>query len=98
MIESGAPLFVVEYRSTNVGTVNYRDGKTGLDASFVKVVHNIEMGNIQCGVAERVDDKFDEKTYRCPFKKGDRVVFHVTGFTQEKGIFKGSGKLEAITP
>lgn len=94
--EAGKPVLLVEYRSSMCGMMEWRDKTTGKALKAPKLTHNVELGVLSVLVSERVSEDLIPEQYNPPFKKGQRCVLHVTGFTQEKGSYKASGKLEAL--
>lgn len=93
----GAPIMVVEYRSSSTETINYRNKETGRPEKMIKLTHNVEMGNIGFPVSERVPDNFEPDKYVSPLKKGQRCVLHFDRFYRDKGAWNVSGTLEAFS-
>lgn len=96
MIESGEPMFLVEYRSSKCEKVEWRNKDTGRPDSFVKVTHNVEMGNLSFPVSERAPDGTSPETYKPPFNKGQRCALHVSSFGQWQGKNITAGRLEPL--
>jgi hypothetical protein len=95
-IEAGEPILIGEYRSHAAETINYRDKTTGRMAELVTLSHNIEFGPRSVKIRERVEENFKPDQYKSPFKKGSRVAVVIDSFTREKGVYSGSGKVEAL--
>jgi len=94
--EQGQPVVLVEYRSSQCTVIEWRDKTTGKPEKFPKLTHNVELGILSVQVSERVTGDLDPTKYTPSFKKGQRCVLRLTGFTQEKGCYKASGTLEAL--
>jgi len=97
MFQAGKLVAVVEYRSSVVEHIAYRDKVTGRALSFDKITHNVELGALSIAVSERAPEGLDITKYVPPVKKGTVCLWHVDSYARQNGAYRGSGVLEALT-
>lgn len=95
-ILAGEALLVAEYRSGTAETIRWRDGETGRALEAVAVRHSIECGTKSIQVSERTPEGFKPENFQAPAKKGQMVVWHVTGMTTQRGVTSGTGTFEPL--
>jgi len=89
----GLPVMVVEYRSSRIDPIQWRDKATGQRREAVLLKHTVEAGDRSFVVNERMPDDWDATKYVSPNKKGQRMVLEFTDFKTERGRSEASGKL-----
>jgi hypothetical protein len=95
-INSGTPCAVLEYRSTQVDKIEWRDKESGRQQVMKKATHNCEAGTQALAISEMLPENADLTTYKPPFQKGQMVVWEVSKLTMEKGVKRLAGKLELL--
>jgi len=95
--EAGKPLVCVEYRSSRVDHIAWRDKTNGraMEANILR--HTVETADGSVSVSERMADDWDGKTFTPPCEKGGRCVLIVSEWRVEKGVISIRGKLEKLT-
>lgn len=93
---AGEPFLVVEYRSSAVEKINYRDKVTRMAMSMVSVTHACEFGSRPITIREKVADDFDPRNFVAPFTRGQMCVWKVESMLREKGLYRGEGTLEIL--
>jgi hypothetical protein len=97
-LESGLIAFIGEYRGSKAETIKWVDKKTGRAMTAPTVRHTVELpAGDAVTVSERVADDLNVGAYVPPYKKGDRVVVQLTAFQNDKGLYRASGVLQALT-
>jgi len=94
--ESGFPGVVVEYRSSRVDHIAWRDKQTGKAREAFMLRHTVEMGASTLSVAERKEDDWTGKGYAAPFKKGQACVLTFSDWRTERGATTVRGSLEPL--
>lgn len=94
---AGGIVAVVEYRSHKVEPRKWKDPATNRLIEWVNVIHNVEAGNEQLKVTERLPDGVEAGAYKGTFKKGDRCVLIIRKLEVEKGNLMATGPLESLT-
>lgn len=94
-IRKGECLMLVEYRSSEVERIKFRDKETGKAEEMVKLSHTVEAGTSSFKVSERTNGDFRPDEYRPAFKKGQAVVLVVDSYGRDKSYNRvASGRLE----
>lgn len=57
----------------------------------------MECGPLSVQVSERIPDGVKVAEVQIPFKKGTNCILHLESFGRDSGVWKASGKLEALT-
>jgi hypothetical protein len=94
---NGAPVVIVEYRSGQAEQIQWRDKETGKTLTAVITRHTVEAGTRSIAIAgERTEEGFTVGDFRPVAKKGQMCLWHIASFTQSKGAFSGSGRLQLL--
>lgn len=94
MWNKGHRLLPVEFRSSRLDHIQWRDKTSGksLDAHILK--HTVEAGNDSISVTERTPDGFSPEQWGGPkFKKGERVILQFDALEIERGLISARGTL-----
>jgi hypothetical protein len=104
-VQAGKPLLCVEYRSSLVDNIKWRDKESGRAMAGTFLSHQVEFGptSLQPAgtinslkVSERVAEGTDLTAYTSPHKKGAKCVLTFEAFKREKGVYTASGTLAAL--
>lgn len=96
---NGARMIVVEYRSSKMEQIAWRDKTSGKSMSAWIVRHHVECGTDIIQVSERTGDDFRPERWTAPpFAKGQRVILQFESFAVERGNITARGTLAAIDP
>lgn len=94
--QKGAAVLLVEYRHSIAETIQWRDRASGKAMSAGILRHTCETEREAIIVNERQGDTFRPDDYVSPFKKGQRVLLHITNYTTERGVVKVDGHLQPV--
>ena len=95
-LAEGRLSFIGEYRGSKAEEIRYTDKATGRAATLMTLRHTIEIGADAIAYNERTAEGFKPAEYVSPFKKGAKVLCHLTKLAQDKGVLRAEGRLEAI--
>lgn len=94
---AGSLVVLGEFRMAAVDGIDYRDKKTGNARHADVIKTTLEIGNKTLTLTEFVrEENFKPENWKCPFKKGQRVVVELDGLMENKGILTGSGTLHPL--
>ena len=95
---TGEKLLVAEYRGGKIESLKLRDKDSGTVTERVIVRHQIEFGSDAVSITEWQPAGTLPTAIAMPFKKGDRVIFHLYSLSNVKGVLSAQGTLELLTP
>jgi len=87
-------ILFVEFRSSRVETINWRDKSTGRALTATMVKHVVESGDDSVVITERVPEGEKPTDHIFQEKKGTICALHVESLIVDKGSITGRGKLE----
>jgi len=93
--EAGQTVAVVEFRSSRVDDLSWRDKTTGKAMHAKLLRHTVECGNQSVAVQERMPDDWDGKV-PVEFKKGDICLLNFSAWNTERGAVTVRGSLQLL--
>jgi len=95
--EAGHQVALVEFRSSRVDELAWRDKTTGKAMKAKLLRHTVEAGTQSVSVQERMPDDWDGKV-PFEFTKGEQCALNFSAWMTERGAVTVRGTLQRLQP